>query len=513
MGACLNRNAGAAPEIIVTPQADTAPSGNVLAFVDGNCCPASATIKLALYLKGVHFETFVCEMGCQEDWLKKVSPSGTTPALAWIPKSSRSTSDFSLIPDLHVDPEKSPSTLDMARWLDKTYPQAPMLCIEDEKFQEAVNQVEQLAASIPMIIAAPKPPIQKEKRAVAVAALKKLDALLQSASGKKVLGTEEFTFVDCLLLPWLHRYLLMVHFRSWTPETKPGSVSEEQPPTQAESTLPALASYREAAMQKYDHLLPSKEVLLAFGEKRVKRPSPMSAGRLQHQSFRWWMKDTKVTLQKLQAQPSDQALADRASLAWSAFALFMKEHSVMEDDIIYKEFEQHKPGCTQTSSSEHAHELPLLMQSAEKVKSLAGNSSRTNEDVQSVKEEVDKLCDAFEAHLTGEETHLFPILESLDMKVHYELFPRAFSSCEDSRQSLFAYVLQGLSLSEQEQYWRNIIDYGKLDQDELVRLHGFMRLHLEKGWLTEATVRRLEGRVPELQKIQGQSAAVPNTVN
>uniref|UniRef100_A0A0G4GPW5 Hemerythrin-like domain-containing protein n=1 Tax=Chromera velia CCMP2878 TaxID=1169474 RepID=A0A0G4GPW5_9ALVE len=497
------------PAVVVTPPSVSSSDPTAhLVFVNGCCCPASAMLKLMLHFKQIPFQEVYTSIGSKDDFLLRVSPDGSVPALGWLDDPSTDAKE-NVKPIPGLNDSKSPNVKEFAQWLDQKYPGKPLMMMPDHpKWAETAPLLQKLADSFPMICMAPKPPIQKEKRAKAVAALQKLNEILNTSGGATLLGTPTPTLLDAQLIAWLHRYPIMVvqvHWRSWTPETKPGEFSEVDVPSRSESTLPFIAAFREKKLLETGAMLASKEELLEFAEKRVKRPSPMGAGRLQHQSFRFWMKETVKKLKEWEANPSDQTLASVCAAYWGNFNVFMDAHSKMEDEIIYPEFEKQQPGSTQGSSTEHEHELPLLRASAEKVKALKETENRTTEQVREIREEIEKLCEQFEHHLAGEEQNLFPILESLPEEVHFEIFPRALASCEAERSEIYGFVLAGMCLSEQVQYWRNIIDRGQVDQEAWRKMKGYMSAPVGGlggvPFLSEERVKRIVSRVPELQSL------------
>mmetsp|Transcript_52869 Transcript_52869/g.123717 ORF Transcript_52869/g.123717 Transcript_52869/m.123717 type:complete len:508 (-) Transcript_52869:37-1560(-) len=474
------------------------------------CSPDTVAIQLMLYVKGLHYRAVRCSSpSCAPAWLKVVSPSGLCPTLALLPQAALQSeydlSDIIAIPQLCRDASQPPSLLAIAQYLDILCAEPPRLVLSSHPiFQEIDNFLKEVERSIMEICLNPSLGRQKEMRNLAVAAMTRLDVFLSASGNKTLLGTEACTYLDCILLSCLHWYSILIHFRSWTPETKPGSVSEEDPPTIAQSTLPVLAAYRQLRLKELQHILPAQDALLAFAESQVIQPTPLSAWWLQHQSLRWWMREIASLLIRFYTFAEDQILADNVVTLWSWCATFIKEHVAVEDEVIYKALEQHTPGCTNAYAAELELHMPLLLQSVDAVKALAANKSRQAADVRKAKKRIETLCKAFEFLFNEKETHLLPVLESLDMQQHYALFQKCLCTGQVLRQELFPFVLHGLSLSEQELYWRNILDHGQLPGDEIKNIHACMRMEFDKCILSEYKVRRLEDRVPELARLREQ---------
>jgi glutathione S-transferase len=432
-----------------------------LVLVDGVCCPFSAVLRLALVWKEVPFESIETEMGSKEAWLLRISADGTVPVLC---TTRAADVDKATLQSLGLT-----AWLDMVRWVD-AHGDEGNLFPPSGRAEHALTAAIAFGAAVAKVSMASAPPMQREWRAKAVEAAAALDAVLAGDAPPGFLsGSASPCAADAVAVAWLHRYPILVHARNWTPETKPGTRSELSPPAVADSQFPHLAAYRERMLTQEARHLPSAEALIRFAERRVPLLPPMSMGTLEHEVMRSVMK-----------QP---AISSTAAAWWPLFARLVEIHSVMEDSVVYPEFEVIEAASTLRAVEEHAHEVPRLFALADRVASAGREDPRLADDIR-------EAFEALEAHMRGEEEVHMPIMAKLGPEVQKRIFPAAFAGRDAS---LVAFVVQHLSLSEAHQYLHNILTAGNLPPADIAHIYTALRDCLDRDRLD-----RIAARLPAL---------------
>lgn len=252
---------------------------------------------------------------------------------------------------------------------------------------------------------------------------------------------------------------------------------------------------------------------------KVKMLAPLSAGRCQHESIRFW-KAYCVELARIAAfgrgreetggmdsdaikacREIDGPLDSKAAMAHLAkyyrlLTDLLKGHSEMEDGALYPAFEKRHPGMTAAPSADHEREIPMMLDlcgriaaaaqadvdggampegTTQEVPAWSGQQDGSSGDTVSVLTgllmEVDHLADAMEEHLRLEERTLFPLLKELNPKKdHPPLFAAAFGKCDTYRKDLFPFVIAGMPGHWAGQYLFNVQRHMKGEHGDLAAL-------------------------------------------